>query len=75
MIGDREECRKRAVECRELAASTTGPIARGAYSHLAGKWDELADEIIRTKHVLMAINMAGISPVLSAPTGQEKKPF
>jgi hypothetical protein len=74
MIGDPEECRKRAAECRELAANTTGPIARDAYLHLAGKWDELADEIIRTKHVLMAINMAGIPPVLSAANRRREKP-
>jgi hypothetical protein len=60
MIGNPEDCRKQAAKCREFALSAPGPIARDAYLHLAAKWDELADEIIRTQHVIMAIN--GQSP-------------
>jgi hypothetical protein len=74
MIGNPDDCRKQAAKCRELAVSAPGPIARDAYLSLAAKWDELADEIIRTKHVVMAINMAGIPPVLSAANGRREKP-
>jgi hypothetical protein len=58
MLGDPEECRQRAAQCRALAADAPGPILRGAYLGVAEKWEALAHEIEQAKMVVMAVNMA-----------------
>ena len=42
MLGDPEECRQRAAQCRALAADAQGPVVRRAYLGVAEKWEALA---------------------------------
>ena len=61
MLGDPNECRQQAVQCRALAADAQGPILRRAYLGVAEKWEALAHEIEQAKMLLMAVNMVGES--------------
>ena len=52
MLGDPNECRQQAVQCRALAADAQGPILRR---------EALGHEIEQAKMLLMAVNMVGKS--------------
>ena len=58
MLGDPQECREQAAQCRALAAHAPGAVLRRAYLGVAEKWEALAHEIEQAKMLVMAVNMA-----------------
>lgn len=42
-----QEYRRRAVDCRKMAATAPNPAIRGNYEELAAMWDKMADERLK----------------------------
>jgi hypothetical protein len=40
-------CRRKAMECQRTAMTTTNPVIRSRFFHLAKLWREMADEAAR----------------------------
>jgi hypothetical protein len=67
MPGDPQECRKHAINCRQLAETATNETARRAFENLAATWERLASELESATLFLQA--MDDIEPKASAPIG------
>jgi hypothetical protein len=62
MPGDSQDCRKNACFYDELATRAKDPVLRKAYSDLARRWLDLADELEKVNMIERAPNLIASWP-------------